>query len=70
LAKSGQKSHKKSDEPRAVFMSMSHEVASIPPNLESKSGATFSQFGAEVPSISDLSFFFYFGFFPLGKKFC
>jgi len=46
-------------------------VASISPNLESKSGAPSPQFWALVPPISDLSFLLYFGLLsPLKRKFC
>ena len=42
-------------------------VASIPPSLESKLGASspLLQFWAEVPLISDSSFPLHFGLFPL-----
>jgi len=55
----------------SVTSQLGQPVASIAPNLESKSGATFSlQFWAEVPPISDSSFLFYFGLLPLwGKSF-
>jgi len=45
-------------------------VASIPPNLESKSSATPPQFWAQVPPISDSSFPLHFGLLPLqGESF-